>query len=114
MTQPSCPSAARLLEILGDSSSFTNGLDFSSYQDILSALKANGIDLENCDRDQLLLVVRDFFANLSDLELASASGGEVLKAIGVAAAAGAATAAVAVGVGAGVGGYYGAKYVQGS
>jgi hypothetical protein len=106
MTQPSCPSAARLLEILGDSSSFTNGLDFSSYEDILSSLKANGVDLENWDRDQLLLVVRDFFANLSDVELASASGGEVAKALGVAAAV---AAVVGVGASVGAGIYVGQK-----
>lgn len=114
MSQPTCPSAARLLELLHNSSEFSPGQPVNSYDEMINSLQHQGVDIDNCDRAQLLGVIRDFFANLSDDDLVAASGGEVLKAVAVAATAGAAVTAVAVGVGAGVGGYYGTKYVQGS
>jgi len=113
MNQPTCPSASRLLELLKNSSDFSPEHSFNSYDEVVASLQAHGVDTVNCDRAQLLAVIRDHFINLSDEDLVAATGGEVFKALGIAAAAGAAVTATAVGVGAGVGGYYGAQYVQG-
>jgi hypothetical protein len=106
MTQPTCPSAVRLLELVRNSAEFSPDHPINSHDDMLAALQRQGVDIENCDRAQLLGVIRDFFTNLSDEDLAVASGGEVAKAVAVAAAAAGAVAAVGVGVGFGVAGYY--------
>ena len=114
MTQLTCPSAVRLLELVRNSAEFSPEQPINSHDDMLAALQRQGVDIVNCDRAQLLGVIRDYFANLSDEDLSAASGGEVFKTLGVVAAVAGATTAVAVGVGAGVGGYYTAQYVQGS
>jgi len=106
MSQPTCPSAARLLELVRNSAEFSPDQPINSPEAMLAALQRQGVDIENCDRAQVLGVVRDFFANLSDEDLAAASGGEVFKAAAVAAAAVGAVASVGVGVGFGVAGYY--------
>ena len=87
MSQPTCPSAARLLELVHNSVEFSPNHQITSYDDIRTALRNQGVDIENCDRVQVLGVVRDFFANLTDDDLAAASGGEVVKSVAIAAAA---------------------------
>jgi len=98
MSQPTCPSAARLLELVNNSAEFSSNQPINSYDDMRTALQNQGVDIENCDRAQVLGVVRDFFAKLSDDDLAAASGGEVVKGVAIAAAAVVTVSAVGGGI----------------
>jgi hypothetical protein len=77
MSQPTCPSAAKLQEILRNTEEFPPDQLTNNFDDMIASFRSQGVDIENCDGTQLLGVVRDFFANLSDEELAAASGGGV-------------------------------------
>ena len=77
MSQTTCPSAAALQEILRNTSEFSPDQLTNNFDDMIASFRSQGVDIENCDGVQLLGVVRDFFANLSDEDLSAASGGAV-------------------------------------
>jgi hypothetical protein len=98
MSEPTCPSASKLQEILRNTSEFSPDQLTNNFDDMIASFRSQGVDIENCDRAQVLGVVRDFFANLSDDDLAAASGGEVVKSVAIAAAAVGAVAVVGGGI----------------
>jgi hypothetical protein len=94
-----CPTAAAIHELLAspaDSAQLQALGAFGSVDELRVSLKEIGIDLESCDPEQTLRVIRQVLGNLSDDDLFQAQGGEVKFT--VAAVAAGTAAAVAGGI----------------
>jgi hypothetical protein len=71
---------------------------FGSVDELKASLKDIGIDLESCDPEQTLRVIRQILGNLSDDDLFQAQGGEVKFTVGAIAAGTAAAVAGGIAV----------------
>ena len=103
-----CPNAARLAAFLSDADEalLDRMLLSQTHEELACVLRDLGIDLSNCDRFQILQVIRDMVLSLDDADLAKVAGGEIAKTtkkvVGGTAVAGAILAGagtVALGVG---------------
>jgi hypothetical protein len=102
-----CPGALELKRILHDSdpAELDELLVAESPDQLAQRLKSKGIDLSLCDRVQVLQVIRDAIAGLTDEDLAMAAGGEIAKTTkAVLTATAVAGSVVAVGVAGGIAG----------
>jgi hypothetical protein len=114
-----CPAAQAFSTWLGtltqtDADQLAQQVSLDSHQSLLTQA---GVDFDQCDKVQLLAVIRDRVAALTDEDLATIAGGEKLVAKVVAAATVPVAAGVAAGVvvggvvgGAASTGYYGATH----
>jgi len=105
--QATCPSAKELENLLkeGDPGLLDGLLSAPTPSDLNRQLKQQGIDLEACDRYQVLRVVRDTITALSEDDLAQVAGGEIAKTTkAVLTATAVAGSVVAVGVAGGIAG----------
>jgi hypothetical protein len=79
-----CPTAAAIHELLAspvDPAQLQALGAFGSVDELRVSLKEIGIDLESCDPEQTLRVIRQVLGNLSDDDLFQAQGGEVKFAV---------------------------------
>lgn len=100
-----CPGAQAFSEWLGslsqeDADQLAQRVSLDSQQSLLTQA---GVDFDQCDKIQLLAVIRDRVASLTDEDLATIAGGEkvvakVLTAASVPVLAGIGAGAVAAGI----------------
>lgn len=99
-----CPTVNALREVLFSSGPNESGANsiFQSEAEMNDFLKAKGLDIANCDHNELRKMLHELALELTDYQLMQTTGGEKVfaKAIGAITVGGA--LAVGAGVGAGV------------
>lgn len=105
MSELTCKSALKLESILrsADTAVLDQVLTATSPEELATELNRLGIELQSCDRQQILKVVRDRITSVSDEDLLKAAGGEIAKTTkAVVTATAVAGSVVAVGVAGGI------------